>query len=474
MIKKQKNKKGFTMAELLIVIGVIGVLAALTIPMLYNHSNNKQLVSQTIKMANILSNAFKEADVVEGLTKKSTTQDFKTAFEKHLKILPTCEEPYNVCLVDGGRYQYQTLAGAQLEDGAIEYGNTYSDGKATGLKDSFARLLVDVNGKKGPNKAGKDLYVFYVTKYGIFADGLTTECSGLDCGAYVLAHHKIWTGEVEEVANGGGGEDPVSPGGVDDPIRPFILYTNALSCPAGYRRKTSNNNCVDESYIKDGKIDNCNAYKMYETYNEDKGYNEEHVDYLSCSSCKDGYENNDGVCTPASIIGCVSYGYDEFYYGSTIANCNVCDDGNGYVSSGSGCVKESKLSGENGLYECYSYDQASCEDALGGSLTRFGYYNYMTSVKTAPLITRAGGGKILYDYYTAAERDCAARGLGLVTDSGRIDSRLSDGNFITERYSEWGEQYYHYVNSTCPSSNPCSVKMEEAQTVGNFKYICGN
>jgi len=257
-------------------------------------------------MANILSNAFKEADVVEGLTKKATTQDFKTAFEKHLKTLPTCEEPYNVCLVDGGRYQYQTLAGAQLEDGAIEYGNTYSDGKATGLKDSFARLLVDVNGKKGPNKAGKDLYVFYVTKYGIFADGTTTECSGLDCGAYVLANHKIWTGEVEEANNQGGGGEQNEGGSSSSGGGYYFNGSEILSECNSTCQQNAYTECeqVGSIYICDNQIigtlsDYMNSYTNY--------CNGRVCSFIDPSSFEPLYNYSDGIVEfPSSSISTYS------------------------------------------------------------------------------------------------------------------------------------------------------------------------
>ena len=63
-------------------------------------------------------------------------------------------------------------------------------------------LRVDVNGGKGPNKGGRDIYRIYLTKNGVFADGIADTCgadeSGLDCGAYVVATHRIWDGELSE------------------------------------------------------------------------------------------------------------------------------------------------------------------------------------------------------------------------------------------------------------------------------------
>ncbi|MBR1753343.1 type II secretion system protein, partial [bacterium] len=53
------KKCAFTLAEVLLTIGILGVVAAMTIPTLMQNSQNKELVSHYLKMNNILSNALK-------------------------------------------------------------------------------------------------------------------------------------------------------------------------------------------------------------------------------------------------------------------------------------------------------------------------------------------------------------------------------------------------------------------------------
>ena len=62
-----KNLKhaAFTLAEILLVIGIIGIVAMLTIPQLIQNTNEKQLVSAFLKTHSVLSNAIKEAEVTE-------------------------------------------------------------------------------------------------------------------------------------------------------------------------------------------------------------------------------------------------------------------------------------------------------------------------------------------------------------------------------------------------------------------------
>ena len=63
----RKNYKfGFTLAEVLITLGIIGVVAAITIPSLINNYKAKKLRSQFLKSYSVVQQAFKlmEADDV--------------------------------------------------------------------------------------------------------------------------------------------------------------------------------------------------------------------------------------------------------------------------------------------------------------------------------------------------------------------------------------------------------------------------
>ena len=50
-------KKAFTMAEVLITIGIIGLVASMTLPSLYNHINSKGYVERLKKAHSLLQNA---------------------------------------------------------------------------------------------------------------------------------------------------------------------------------------------------------------------------------------------------------------------------------------------------------------------------------------------------------------------------------------------------------------------------------
>ncbi|MBQ8458962.1 type II secretion system protein [bacterium] len=61
-----KNKLAFTLAEVLITLGIIGVVAALTIPSLVNNYHKKQYYTQFMKARSILENAKRAYDDEDG------------------------------------------------------------------------------------------------------------------------------------------------------------------------------------------------------------------------------------------------------------------------------------------------------------------------------------------------------------------------------------------------------------------------
>ena len=56
-----KQQKGFTLAEVLITLGIIGVVAAMTMPSIVGRYKEKQHTIQLQKFYSILSQAFKMA-----------------------------------------------------------------------------------------------------------------------------------------------------------------------------------------------------------------------------------------------------------------------------------------------------------------------------------------------------------------------------------------------------------------------------
>ena len=77
-MKMNFKKSAFTLAETLIVIGIIGVIASLTIPTLSNETNSKEVVTKLKKTQAILEDAFGRAEAQYGSLDDWTTLNTNT------------------------------------------------------------------------------------------------------------------------------------------------------------------------------------------------------------------------------------------------------------------------------------------------------------------------------------------------------------------------------------------------------------
>lgn len=196
-MKFQKNL-AFTLAETLIVMGIIGVVAALTIPSLTNSTNNKDVVAKVRKAHTNLEDAFGRMVGTYGEMDEWGALDTNT-FSKRLigsmKLTKSCgaNETGN-CFGDNtilfGSAGSQTMGDAEknttlykvIKADGVSLGftvdNTTCTAKAADsnvvqdLKEICGVALIDVDGpNKGKNKHGQDLFEFYITKKGIYPVG---------------------------------------------------------------------------------------------------------------------------------------------------------------------------------------------------------------------------------------------------------------------------------------------------------------
>lgn len=188
------NKKAFTLAEVLITLGIIGVVAALTIPTLMQKTEEKQTVSQLKKVYSTFSNAFGLAVEANGTpdTWGMTTKEdanshiiMATNMKSHLNLLADCVGMNNTdTLKKCGNYNVSDIGYARiiLSDGTyVAFRNWSGDcswndfGDSEQLKNVCGEINVDLNGDKKPNTRGKDQFHFLFTKYGIIPWGVASQ-----------------------------------------------------------------------------------------------------------------------------------------------------------------------------------------------------------------------------------------------------------------------------------------------------------
>ena len=159
------KKAAFTLAEVLITLGIIGVVAALTLPTLIQNHQKQVYVTQLKKAYSTLTNAYNELaaeDEVADWNQISCSDWYCLSdFLKHVKTIKSfegCEEDwcntYNSGIA-GPTMVWGTSSGFITADGALF---VFTCGS---YLDSDYTWIVDVNGyNKGPNKPGRDIFQF--------------------------------------------------------------------------------------------------------------------------------------------------------------------------------------------------------------------------------------------------------------------------------------------------------------------------
>ena len=86
-----ENKKGFTLAEVLITLGIIGVVAAITLPMLITNVRNHVKAKRIENIEQKFSKATDKMVALGVYTGHASTAEFVNELGKHLKLAKVCD-----------------------------------------------------------------------------------------------------------------------------------------------------------------------------------------------------------------------------------------------------------------------------------------------------------------------------------------------------------------------------------------------
>ena len=181
------KKVGFTLAEVLITLGVIGLVAAMTLPALINNNRNKALETAFKKNYSVISQALNMyyAQNGERLTPESArNRQLKLILTKYMNVLHDCgfgtEADASACIPNPkdttkSSNVYKNFTGTNsislnlFDDGqfVLNDGSLIMLENSTNLYSTELYISVDVNGYlKNPNRLGWDLFMFQIDDKG--------------------------------------------------------------------------------------------------------------------------------------------------------------------------------------------------------------------------------------------------------------------------------------------------------------------
>ncbi len=217
--------KAFTLAEVLITLAIIGVVAAMTMPALIQNYQKRALETQIKHFYSMFSQAVKQymadygtddlrntplaSDNYEDYSSPEGIASIRNFMTKYLKVVKECDHAPSDCFAK----EYRSYDG-KVNDRGINGYNTdadlYAINTGFGYRDYVLAdgavvkigywmdeqpidIIVDVNGKKGPNKAGYDVLSMTLFYDGVLdAGGVTPECrKSNDCGSVYISPSEI-------------------------------------------------------------------------------------------------------------------------------------------------------------------------------------------------------------------------------------------------------------------------------------------
>lgn len=182
-------KKAFTLAEVLITLVVIGIVAALSIPSLLQNTQNAERVAALKKAYSSLSQAYimliADGESMQSLFSTGDAAPILNVFGKKVSFIKNCGSGEMGCFphvdykfLNGASGGYLdvgmsvNISAAVLADGiSILLARNSSCNVSIGSLKICGAFYVDVNGSKPPNQSGRDLFLFWVATTGIFPAG---------------------------------------------------------------------------------------------------------------------------------------------------------------------------------------------------------------------------------------------------------------------------------------------------------------
>ena len=208
-------RQGFTLAEVLITLGIIGIVATLTTPVLIERHREQVTVAKVKKFYSTINQALQYAinengtiDQWDYAEDNKLSNRFFDYFRPYLKITKDCGSKSG-CIGDSGYNNLNNTYRAGFDNNPSYYKVILGDGSTMWLRQNrpdrpfngscsdtdagysniCGAIWFDINGKTKPNIIGQDTFIFVILKDKI-APHSYDDCklgeAGYGCARYIL------------------------------------------------------------------------------------------------------------------------------------------------------------------------------------------------------------------------------------------------------------------------------------------------
>jgi len=196
-------KSAFTLAEVLITLAIIGVVAAMTIPTLISNYKEKATITKVLKAYSNINNVYQMAKAEHGninqwgfpgnsstgsydeegnyISNPNTAANaplFWSKMTPYMKVISQCNRGDQNCKypkvtrLNETYIDLNTLSIIELADGTTMFGGWMNNINCNGSTQVCGDFAIDINGSKtSPNTIGKDIFYFNVTQNAIIPMG---------------------------------------------------------------------------------------------------------------------------------------------------------------------------------------------------------------------------------------------------------------------------------------------------------------
>lgn len=212
-----KKKLAFTLAEVLITLGIIGIVAAMTIPALINKKQKAEIETQLKENYSIIQQSLKMAENDDIAIDSYLAENIESVKSWFYTNLAPYMKYSHVCFNAEGCWQSmgptKTLAGTvarynqtnigvgynivtiKLNNGANVSFDSYGTndiktllGRNCTYEDKALGIFIDVNGDRKPNIIVKDIYVAVWTDKGLLPAGIDETEATVDSNCSATAN----------------------------------------------------------------------------------------------------------------------------------------------------------------------------------------------------------------------------------------------------------------------------------------------